>query len=277
MQFADDTPPQGVIPEVYPKQPPINLLEPELLRPNNFFAFEGIDGAGKSSLIAEVVAICRAREVGVRVMKLGRSDVTVHALERAKWLNSNPMTFSLLNWVSLYEQATQARADFNSDVRVLVDRYILTLKVRGLLEGMSTDFMKPLEANLPRPSILFFIDCDPDLCCQRILSSHREITYFEAGSRIVNGPGQRMLERDPSARQASPGREAGLRSHLHRMRAALKALAEREDNVVMVDNSGPPQRALAVILAAMGCRDRDQSPERGQSGATADPASRCAP
>lgn len=252
MQFVDDTPPQGVIPQIYPKQPPINLLEPALLRPNNFFAFEGIDGAGKSSLIAEVVAACRACETGARVMKLGRSDVTAHALERAKWLNANPMTFSLLNWVSLYEQATQARADFNSDVRVLVDRYILTLKVRGLLEGMSADFMEPLEANLPRPSILFFIDCDPDLCCQRILSSHREITYFEAGSRIVDGPGVPMIERDPAARQASPGREQSLRSHLHRMRAALKALAEREENVVVVDNSGPPQQALAVILKAMG-------------------------
>jgi thymidylate kinase len=161
------------------------------------------------------------------------------------------MTFSLLNWVSLFEQTTQARADFNTATRVLVDRYILTLKVRGILEGLSTDFMELLETALPWPRILFFIDCDPDLCCERILSSHRQITYFEAGSRIVDGPGVPMIERDPSVRGLSARRERGLRDHLHRMRASLKSLAERADNVVMIDNSGPPERALAIILDAM--------------------------
>jgi thymidylate kinase len=253
MEFVDDTPAPGTIPDLYPSQPPINLLAPALLTPANFFAFEGIDGAGKSTLIRQIVAACAQQDLRTRVLKLGRSDVTAHALERAKWINANPMTFSLLNWVTLYEQATQARHDFaRGDVKVLVDRYIPTLKVRGLLEGLPTAFMTPLEAGLPRPAVLFFIDCDPDLCCERILSGHRQITYFEAGSRIVDREGDPMIERDPSARRSSPERVAGLRAHLHRMRAALKRMIIDMPNVVVIDNSGAPHEALGRILARLG-------------------------
>jgi thymidylate kinase len=248
MEFVDDTPSPGALPDVYPKQPPINLLPPALLSPTNFFAFEGIDGSGKSSLIARVTAVFKERGLSTQILKLGRSDVTSHALERAKWLNANPMTFSLLNWVSLFEQATQEEKFNKRDARVIVDRYILTLKVRGILEGLSRDFMEPLEKMLPRPSVLFFIDCDPDTCCQRILASGRQITYFEAGSRIVDGLHAPMIERDSRSRRASESRKAGLRAHLHRMRSELKRLARSEPNVVMIDNSGPPEDAIAQIL-----------------------------
>jgi len=257
MELVDDTPAPGTIPDLYPSQPPINLLAPALLAPANLFAFEGIDGAGKSTLIKQVVEACARQQVRTRVLKLGRSDVTAHALERAKWINANPMTFSLLNWVTLYEQATQARDDFvRGDVKVLVDRYIPTLKVRGLLEGLPTSFMAPLEAGLPRPAVLFFIDCDPDLCCERILSGHRQITYFEAGSRIVAREGDPMIEHDPSARRMSPQRAAGLRAHLHRMRAALKQMMAEVPGVVTIDNSGPPEPALGRILDRLGLTAR---------------------
>lgn len=253
MYFTDDTPPPGCIPDVYPRQPPLNLLEPALLAPSNFYAFEGVDGAGKSTLIAEVAAACARQRVQTRLLKLGRSEITAHALERAKWINANPMTFSLLNWVTLYEQSTEARDDFNrSGVNVVVDRYIPTLKVRGLLEGLPAGFMTALEAGLPRPSLLFLIDCDPDLCCRRILARDRQISYFEAGSRIVGREGEPMIERDPSARRMSDDREAGLRAHLHRMRDALQQAVAGDPNLIVVDNSGAPEAAVALILDKLG-------------------------
>jgi thymidylate kinase len=249
MQFSDDTPPPGVIPEIYPRNPPINLLNgPALLRPDNFFAVEGIDGAGKSSLIAEILRIRSAIGAATHVLKLGRSEVTAHALERAKWTNSNPMTFSLLNWVSVYEQVTAARNVFNTDTLMLFDRYVLTIKVRGLLEGLSTDFMDLIERQLPRPRKLFFIDCDPEICCQRILAGRHGVSYFEAGSRIVAGFSDPMIEHDPKARRSDAARIDGLLRHLIRMRDGLHQLAQRYDNVVAVENSGPPQRAVEAIL-----------------------------
>jgi thymidylate kinase len=249
MQFSDDTPPPGVIPEIYPRNPPINLLDgPALLRPDNFFALEGIDGAGKSSLIAEIARIRAETGAATQVLKLGRSDVTAHALERAKWMNSNPMTFSLLNWVSVYEQVTAARDVFNTNTLMLFDRYVLTIKVRGILEGLSTDFMDLIELQLPRPRKLFFIDCDPEICCQRILAGRHGVSYFEAGSRIVAGRGDPMIEHDPRGRRADAARTDGLLRHLIRMRAALQQLAQRYDNVVAVENAGLPQRAVETIL-----------------------------
>lgn len=258
MQFEDDTPPPGVIPEIYPKNPPVNLLnEPALLRPSNFFAVEGIDGAGKSTLIAEVSRICSAKAVPIRVLKLGRSDVTAHALERAKWMNSNPMTFSLLNWVSVYEQVTQARADFNTNALVFFDRYVLTIKVRGVLEGLSTGFMDLIELQLPRPRKLFLIDCDPEICCRRILDGRRGVTYFEAGSRIVGGLGEPMIERDPNARRSGVARVDGLLVHLRRMRDGLFKLAEHYDNVVTIENSGAPERAVETLVGELGLAKRN--------------------
>lgn len=248
MKFEDDTPPPGLIPEIYPKNPPVNLLnEPSLLRPNNFFAFEGIDGAGKSSLISEVSRICTEKGLASRVLKLGRSDVTHHALERAKWLNANPMTFSLLNWVSAYEQVTQARADFNTSGFVFFDRYVVTIKVRGLLEGLATEFMDLIERQLPRPRKLFVIDCDPEICCRRILAGRRNASYFEAGARIVASLGDPMKEPDPSIRRSDTPRGDGLLRHLHRMRDAMLKLAAGYENVVKVDNSAGLPAAIATL------------------------------
>src|SRR5689334_22868643 len=111
MRIDDDTPVPGRIPEIYPKQPPVNLpIGQDLLNPRNFFTFEGIDGAGKSELIFHLSQICHDRGGQTRLLKLGRSDVTSHALERAKWLNANPMTLSLLNWVSIYEQISEIKS-----------------------------------------------------------------------------------------------------------------------------------------------------------------------
>jgi thymidylate kinase len=253
MRIDDDTPVPGALPDPYPSRPPVNLVvEPELLSPSNFFAFEGIDGAGKSELIARLSRTFEQRALAVRRLKLGRSDVTSHALERAKWLNSNPMTFNLLSWVSIFEQVAEARFDLNrDDTLVFFDRYVLTVKVRGVLEGLSTAFMDALEAYAPRPATQFFIDCEPEVSLARILAGGRQITYFEGGARIVGGLHEPMVEESKHSRFSGNDRSKGLLKHLARMRSELLELARHQDNTIIIDNSGDPMRAAAIIAEAI--------------------------
>lgn len=249
MVISDDTPEPGALPEIYPCRPPVNLVVgPELLRPRNLFAFEGIDGAGKSELLRRVVATFEARGIATLGLKLGRSDVTAHALERAKWINANPLTINLLSWVTIYEQVAEAREALNGAGLIFFDRYVLTLMVRGILEGLPTGYMHMLEAYAPRPASLFLVDCDPQVACQRILGRGREISYFEAGSRIVDGLHQPMVENSPDMR-GRRDRSGPLLEHLIRMRQGLLDLAKDYDNVLIIDNSGDLEEAVEFVVA----------------------------
>jgi thymidylate kinase len=252
MQIIDDTPEPGHIPDIYPKHPPVNLLlEPQQLHPANLFAFEGIDGSGKSTVVREVARRLEHRGRPTKVLKLGRSDLVRHAMPRATWLNADPITLNLLNWVSIFEQVTENGRLLNTDGVLLFDRYILTIKVRGILEGLATDFMNLLELRAPRPRLLFLLDCDPSVSRDRILASGRPITYFEAGARLVPHQGDPMIENDPNIRRLAADREGMLLDHLVRMREQFVSLAAGYENVRTLETSGTLEQVVDEIMRAI--------------------------
>lgn len=262
MRIDDDTPEPGALPPVYPSRPPVNLVvAPDLLRPRNLFAFEGIDGAGKSALLDRVIAAHTARGRATLKLKLGQSDVTAHALERAKWRNANPLTFSLLSWVTIVEQVAEHRDALNGDGLVFFDRYVPTLMVRGILEGLPTDYMHALAAYAPRPTILFLIDCDPHICRDRMIARGRPVSYFERGARIVGGLHELMTEAD-SAIRGDTDHHVPLLGHLIRMRDALAERMADYDSVLVVDNSGNPDAAFETIMEAIDAVDRNRDASR---------------
>lgn len=264
MRIDDDTPEPDALPALYPSRPPVDLVvAPDLLRPRNLFAFEGIDGAGKSALLDRVIAAHAALGRSTLKLKLGRSDVTAHALERAKWRNANPLTFSLLSWVTIIEQVAEHRDALNGDGLVFFDRYVPTLMVRGILEGLPTDYMEALAAYAPRPTILFLIDCEPRICRDRMIARGRPISYFEGGARIVGGLHQPMTEADPSLR-GTADRTVPLLGHLIRMRAALQQRVAGDDNVVIVDNNGSPHAAFGAIMDAIERIEALNGPSRSE-------------
>ncbi len=254
MQIKDDTPDPSKKPEIYPKRPPVNLLsDTELQNVTNFFAFEGIDGSGKSTVIREIKRLCEERNHAATVLRLGRSDLVHHAMARAIWLNSDPVTFNLLNWISVIQQVTEQRELLKSDAPVLFDRFVLSIKARGILEGMSTDLMDVLETYVPKPKVIFLLDCDPQICQQRVIASGRTITYFEAGARIVPDEGSPMIESDPEVRRDTHNREPLLLKHLVRMRKQFLDVAENYDNVCKIDASKPLDQVIAKVQNVMRC------------------------
>jgi thymidylate kinase len=253
MHIDDDTPEPGRFPDVYPRDPPVNLLrEPHELAPDNFFAFEGVDGTGKSLLARIIAERCTAEGRRAELLRLGRAELVGHALERAKWLNADPITLNLLNWVTVFQNTIAHRQALGDRSRLLfADRYTMTIKVRGALEGLDTDYMELLEAKVPRPRRVFLIDAPPELCLARIRAGRSAITYFEAGHRDVDAVGEPMRESSPAVRSSSAGREAELLAHLRRSREIYLRLAERQSNVIVIDNDGDPELALAIIRAEL--------------------------
>jgi len=249
MIIQDDTPEPSVTPPVYPCCPPCNLLgTTEELFPRNFFAFEGIDGAGKTTLIDEVTHQLSMSGRGVTVIALKSVGVVTHALERAKWLNADPLSINLLNWVALVENTLSIRSLLNRrDHIVIADRYTLTVKVRGMLEGLDPAHSACLETYVPSPQEIFLIDAAPEECVRRIATGGRRISYFEAGFRDVDALGSPMIEHAHSERVTAVNRTAALGLHLNRSRELFLRLSKNDARVSLVANSSCARETAASI------------------------------
>ena len=249
MNVQDDTPEPGRAPLVYPRNPPRNLLRGSaLLHPSNLYAVEGLEGAGKSTLVKRLVRELNSQGRTTVVATLRGSDIVLHALERAKWKNADPITFNLLNWCSLFDQACDLGNVINGEAIVLFDRYTLSVAVRGMLEGMDEKLLSVLEPLLPQPRKIFFINSDPKICLERVISSGRSVSYYEAGARDVAIAGDPMTEADEIVRWHEYDRTELFLRHLHAMRGMYYRVLEGRDNVVLVDNSGDIETSFKTIF-----------------------------
>lgn len=254
MQFHDDTPEPGSFPVPYPRNSPVNLLYSHSSRhPKNFFAFEGIDGAGKSTIIKAASSACSDISLISTVLKLSGSEIIRHALERAKWVNADPMTFNLLNWVGVFEQMCSLRVSEAPRSHIFFfDRYTTTIRVRGIQEGLHTEFMDIFDSMVPEPRVTFFVDTDPGLCLERIRRRGRPMTYFERGAREVSRVGEPMREHNPRSRVIEDEDRVSLVSRLERMRDLYHTVLETRRNVKIINNSCDVDDAVEIVMREIG-------------------------
>jgi len=100
-----------------------------------------------------------------------------------------------------------------------------------------------------RPRRIYFLDAEPESCLERILAGGRSITYFEAGYRDVNGPGDQMSEADSACRRKDDHRKEALLAHLRRSRQLYLECARCYDQVVVVDNSRGLDATVETVCA----------------------------
>jgi dTMP kinase len=148
---------------------------------------DGIDGSGKSTVVATLAALCST----LRERKQLRfKDVhTVHfpayftpiGQVLRRYLHSPPANqflFSLLFEVNRFEQLNVLEESIRPDVLVICDRYFMSGWVYSQARG-STDrqirVLRDIDAELPKPDLVFILDLDPLLAAKRMQEKDRDV------------------------------------------------------------------------------------------------------
>jgi dTMP kinase len=224
----DDTPEPGREPSSYPRNAPRDGVRPGF-RPE-WIAVEGIDGSGKSTLADNLSRELQGRGMNVATRVVHRSELTRHALERARWLNVAPLPMSLVFWLSLHEQLSDLETYPDIDV-VIFDRYLDTIAVRAALEGVDLQVTRALEHATPDPTRIV-LDLDPATAHQRLTSAGRPVNYWETG----------RLAWDESTGGSFVAYQAAYR-------ACLLRRVERDEHALVVDATQSPATVLRTALA----------------------------
>lgn len=152
-----------------------------------FIAFEGIDGAGKSTV--SVMVKHALEKKGHNVF------LTREPTDRIEWTDSLKKGRDAIAGLSLFFRFTEDRFRHQNEIRehldageiVLCDRYIMSsLAYQGaLIEGLFDSRQRTVEwmlqvssIILQRPQLTFYIDLDPAISIKR-LRSRSELTGFE--------------------------------------------------------------------------------------------------
>jgi dTMP kinase len=195
-------------------------------------AFEGIDGSGKSSTLARVVAA---------LQKDGKSVVATReetASERGGWVRRSitekwdPLTTTFLFVADRAQHVAELKVLLDAGTHVLCDRFLhSTLAYQGVtLQGRMPDptsFLRGLhEGWCPLPDKVLLFKADPAKCIERVRKRGQEAPYEKA----------QFLTRVQDAYLAEARRDAGRFTILD---------AERDLEVVAQDALAQVKRWLA--------------------------------
>lgn len=167
-------------------------------------AFEGIDGAGKSTAIQSLSASLLERDLPNVVIDspcLGTAEawdddededgcegILAEILELRDELKGNlgPRALCLANawdfahrWEALAEPAVRLKKI------VLWDRYFYTPLVREVLRGIDEDYVRAVYGFATEPDLVIHVDLDAEQAYARKLKAGMRIGYFESGLDIA--------------------------------------------------------------------------------------------
>ncbi|MGC3965702.1 MAG: dTMP kinase [Rhodocyclaceae bacterium] len=154
-----------------------------------FVTFEGIDGAGKSTQIAAVVAAIRAR--GFEVVQTREPGGTPLGEKLRELVLHEPMnleTEALLMFAARREhlaaliEPALARGAWVVSDRFTDATYAYQVGGRGLAEGKFRVLEQWVHAHL-QPDLTFVFDVDPAVAAQRLASGRDEADRFEREQR----------------------------------------------------------------------------------------------
>lgn len=150
-----------------------------------FITFEGIDGAGKSTHIATVVDLLKAR--GLEVVSTREPGGTPLGEKLRELLLHEPMhleTEALLMFAARREHlALVIEPALTRGAWVVCDRfsdatYAYQGGGRGLDKAKFADLERWVHGHL-QPDLTFLFDLPPDVACERIARQGRELDKFE--------------------------------------------------------------------------------------------------
>lgn len=143
---------------------------------------EGIDGAGKSTQIDELVDWLMGLNYDVVLSKWNSSEIMKKAIKKGKEKRMlTPLVYSLLHvcdMVVRYEHDILPALDKNKIV--VCDRYIYTSMARDKVRGVDMDMLKEVYKGFRVPDVVFRLKVPIEIAFTRVIRD-KGLNYYSAG------------------------------------------------------------------------------------------------
>ncbi|MCZ2100674.1 MAG: dTMP kinase [Chitinophagales bacterium] len=160
-----------------------------------FIAFEGIDGSGKSTQVKKLTAHLRQQGHKVHatfeptdspIGKMIRS-IFNHQMEGDQKVIAALFVADRLN--HLLNTTDGMLKKYEAGYIVITDRYYLSSYVYHSIHGIDLEWIiqaNSMSADLLKPDLNIFIDIEPEVSMQRLLSSRENIEMYENLTNLKN-------------------------------------------------------------------------------------------
>lgn len=162
------------------------MAEPDRATPERLVSFEGIDGAGKSTLIAAVAEALRARGVDPLVTREETTGWLGEAVRRSIDERMDPLATLFLFLADRAHHLAALRPELTAGRLVLTDRYhdstrayqAVTLADR--FDDLDTRLRDVSEGWLVTPLRTYLVDIDPEVAVGRMAGRGSRTNYEKA-------------------------------------------------------------------------------------------------
>jgi len=132
-------------------------------------AIEGIDGAGKTTLVSSLATALSKRGRNVVNMAAIQSKSAIYQLALAGIGNLNSISLQLLFASSRYDTLDQIAMSEHESTIILADRYYLSQYAYGSARaGIELEWSQSVSAYLPEPKLTIILDVDPESIRDRL-------------------------------------------------------------------------------------------------------------
>lgn len=154
-------------------------------------AFEGIDGAGKSTQVKMLRDWLAQQHLPCVVSEWNSGNLVHRALRDAKrdrLLTARTYSlFHALDFTERYEREIMPGLATGESSTVICDRYIYTAYARDAVRGIHSRWLQSVYNFARRPDVTFYLRVQPELALARILRGRKvkghkaAVKYYEAG------------------------------------------------------------------------------------------------
>ena len=150
------------------------------------FAFEGLDGAGKTTQRKLLTDWFEGMGEEVVVTKWNSSPLFKPLIKARKAARAlAPREFAVLHAADFRHRfETVIEPSLRAGKIVLADRYIFTGIARDVARGLDREWSRNLYIPARLPDVVFYFTASPEVCARRIAGS-RELKFYEAGQDVT--------------------------------------------------------------------------------------------
>lgn len=153
-----------------------------------FIAFDGIDGAGKTTQVDILKENLENLGMEVNLNNMGEEgffDEIFQGIKKKQWTCSPEIREMLYYFEgTLLGEKIKEQRKVQSRKIEIVDRYILSFLSYGPLNGVELTTINKIVSDMSWPDIYFYIDMSPEQALERI-KKYRKIDFPEIGCKNV--------------------------------------------------------------------------------------------